>query len=110
MISKELSKKLEDIILSHDIMALKNYSERYYTSKVPGDTISDYSMYGNNGPIGYLLTMLTDEEKEEMTNFTIDDLNIILYRDRGISIPFGIQRMVVSNRNSPKKEQGRWGL
>lgn len=66
-------------------------------------------MNGTNNPIGYLLTKLTDEEKEEMKNFTIDDLNLILYRDRGISLPFGIQQMIIGKRNTNKKKSGRWG-
>lgn len=110
MISKELFKKLEGIILSHDIRALKCYSERLHSSKIPGNVPLSYSIYGVNGKLGYLLDELTDSEKEEMKNFTLDDLNKILYIDRGISLPIGIQQIIVGSRNIARRKRGRWGL
>ena len=89
MISKELFTKIENIINEHDYCALKRYYEHSHNSRIPGNEKNNYSMYGMNTPIGYLMSKLNDEEKEEMKNFDIEDLNRILYRDKGNYLHFG---------------------
>jgi len=110
VISRKLHNKLHSIIHAHDVCALKTYTQRGFSSKIPGSERLSYAMYGENGPLAYLLTQLDDEEKDELKNFTMDDLNSILYKDEGISLPFGIQQADIAKRNVTKKRRGRWGL
>lgn len=106
MISKELLNKISYIIYEYDHKAYQKFYHGMFDSRHPGNIIRDYSSRKEDDIIGYLTSVLSDSEKEEMKNFTIDDLNKILYYNDKFKYT-GIQLCDIVNRNKIVRK-GRW--
>ena len=107
-LSKELKNKITDIIFGWDYKAHKQFYHGGLNSMTPGMVEPQYASYGEESVIGWLLTQLTEDERNELKNFTIADLNNILYRDVKYQM-HGIQLNDYIKRNEIKRK-GRWSI
>lgn len=108
MISKNLMKKIDSIISGYDYQAHKTFYHGGINSKIPGNYKPNYSCISNDNILGFLFTQLNEEEKEEIKNFDINDLNKILYNKEKYRM-YGIQISEQIERNKIKRK-GRWSI
>lgn len=107
MINKELFSKISNIIDGFDYSAHKEY---YLHNTKPGSEERSYCLGNTDGVIGYLLSQLSEDEQEEMKNFSGDDLMKILNRNEKYRM-YGIQvSMDIQKEGNGRKKRGRWGL